>query len=78
MDYLLDDREYLEPPDFESKAVLKCSYCDGGIFEDEDYYVIEGNAYCEKMFRFLFSENCRKTVLLRIWGGEKHDRKISI
>jgi len=60
MDYLLDDREYLEPPDFESKAVLKCSYCDGGIFEDEDYYVIEGKAYCEKCLDFCFQRTAER------------------
>ncbi len=60
MDYLLDDRKYLEPPDFESKAVLKCSYCDGGIFEDEDYYEIEGKAYCEKCLDFCFQKTAER------------------
>ena len=43
----LDDRAYLEPPDYESKAVYKCSYCDGGIYEDEEYYEITGKIYCK-------------------------------
>ena len=60
MDYLLDDREYLEPPDFESKAVLQCSYCDCNIFEDEDYYDIEGQAYCKRCLNYCFLKTAEK------------------
>lgn len=43
----LDDRTYLEPPDYESRALYKCSYCEGGIYEDEEYYEIIGKIYCK-------------------------------
>ena len=45
---LLDDRAYLEPPDNEAKAVLKCFFCDEDIYEGDDYYVLNGFDCCEE------------------------------
>lgn len=44
----IDDRAYLEPPDYEADAILKCYWCEGGIFEDEAYFEIENKNYCEE------------------------------
>ena len=45
---LIDDRAYLEPPDNEAKAVLKCFFCEEDIYEGQDYYVLNGFNCCEE------------------------------
>ena len=37
---LLDDRAYLEPPNNEGKAVLKCFFWGESIYESDNYYVL--------------------------------------
>ena len=43
----LDDRVWLEPPDYETNAIFKCDYCYEGIYEGDSYYEIEGEVYCK-------------------------------
>jgi len=43
----LDDRAYLEQPDYEANAIIRCDYCYGGIYESDSYYEIEGEVYCK-------------------------------
>lgn len=43
----IDDREWLEPPDYEENAIYKCSYCERGIYEGDSYYEIENRILCE-------------------------------
>jgi len=43
----IDDRAYLEPPNYEINAVFKCDYCHEGIYESDAYYEIEGEFYCK-------------------------------
>ena len=39
---LLDDKAYIEPPDNEAKAVLKCFFYDEDIYEGDNYYGLNG------------------------------------
>ena len=54
---LLDDKAYLEPPDNEPKAVLKCFYCKEDVYEGDEYYVLDDLYCCEnclnKYFKFV-------------------------
>ncbi len=52
----IDDREYLEPPDYEAHAVFSCDYCYRGLYEGDEYYDIEGEVYCEDCLK----DNFRK------------------
>ncbi len=54
----LDDRAYLEPPDYENQAVFRCCYCECSFFEGDDYYDIQGKPYCEDCL----NDNFRKTA----------------
>ena len=44
---LLDDREYLTPPDDEATKVYECYFCDDQIYEGEECYSIDNLIYCE-------------------------------
>ena len=44
---VLDDREYLFPPDNEAEKVLKCYLCKDWIFEGDEYYFIIVVEYCK-------------------------------
>lgn len=44
---LLDDREYLTPPDDEATKVYECYFCDDPIYEREECYSIDNLIYCE-------------------------------
>ncbi len=51
---LLDDRAYLEPPNKEVIPALECFFCEEGIYEGEEYYVINGFDCCEECLNALF------------------------
>lgn len=44
---ILDDCEYLSPPDNEAEKVLRCFLCKAWIYEGDKYYLIDGVEYCE-------------------------------
>lgn len=44
---IIDDRNYLEPPDNESEKVLKCYFCNEWIYEGEEYYCLDSLSCCE-------------------------------
>lgn len=44
---MLDDREYLTPPDNQATKVYECYFCDIPIYEGEDCYSIDNLIYCE-------------------------------
>lgn len=37
---MLDDREYLTPPDNEAAKVYECYFCDSPIYEGEDVILL--------------------------------------
>ena len=43
---LLDDREYLDPPESKQNYICKCDICDEKIFEGNEYYKIDNIIYC--------------------------------
>lgn len=43
---MLDDREYLTPPDNEATKVYECYFCDSSIYEGEECYSIDNLIYC--------------------------------
>ncbi len=45
---IIDDREYLMPPDNEAVKVYDCDLCGGEIFEGDDCFNIDGLIYCEE------------------------------
>ena len=59
----LDDRDYLEPPDNEARAVLECSYCSEDIYEGEDYYDVQGSLYCKECMYFYFLKTAERPEL---------------
>lgn len=68
---LLDDRAYLEPPDNEAKAVLKCFFCDEDIHEGDDYYVLNGFDCCEECLNVHF----KFTAEIPDYEAEKEERE---
>ena len=44
---VIDDREYLTPPDNEAIKVYKCHFCSEPIYEGESCYEIDNLIYCE-------------------------------
>lgn len=44
---MLDDREYLTPPDNEAVKIHECYFCNKSIYEGEDCYEIDNLIYCE-------------------------------
>ena len=47
MKKILDDREYLSPPDNEAESVFRCLLCKDWIYEGDEYYLISGFEYCK-------------------------------
>lgn len=43
---MLDDREYLTPPDNQATKVYECYFCDSPIYEGEECYFIDNLIYC--------------------------------
>lgn len=44
---IVDDREYLTPPDNEARKIYECYFCDEAIYEGGDCYEIDSLIYCE-------------------------------
>ncbi len=45
---LIDDRTYFEPPERGTKTALKCYFCEETIYENEEYYALDGFSCCKK------------------------------
>ena len=56
----INDKAYLEPPDREADAVLKCYYCDSCVFEGDYYFQIESKNYCEDCLNDTFRKTAEK------------------
>lgn len=52
------DHYLTNPPEDDEKPVCRCCDCDTEIYEGDDYYEIDGNAYCETCM----VDNFRKTA----------------
>ena len=44
---MLEDRQYLEPPDNEPEKILKCYFCNDWIYEGDEYYSLDTLSCCE-------------------------------
>ena len=44
---MLDDRQYLEPPNNEAEKVLKCYFCNEWIYNGDEYYSLDDLSCCE-------------------------------
>lgn len=42
------------------KPKLHCNECDGGIYEDDNYYEINGDVVCENCISYYVKENYRR------------------
>lgn len=66
---VLDDREYLSPPDNEAEKVLKCYLCKDWISEGDKYYLISGLEYCE---------DCIEEKSRTLWHGRLNIRLLIV
>ena len=66
---MIDDREYLRPPDNEGEKITECCECGEEIFVGEEYYNIGGNHYCELCID--------QFVIIRAGSGLKADKLAS-
>ena len=42
---IIDDREYLTPPDNEAKEVFRCFLCGNSIYSGDNYFKFDGLKY---------------------------------
>lgn len=62
------DHYLTTPPEDDEKPVCRCCDCDTEIYEDDDYYEIDGNAYCESCM----IDNFRKTARAKDYESEDY------
>ena len=51
---LIDNRRYLEPPEYSKDYVYRCDICDEEIFEGDSYYEIDSLIYCPECMEMHF------------------------
>lgn len=49
-------RLYKNPYESDAKPECICTKCGEGIFEDDEYYVLDGNTYCVGCGRIMKNE----------------------
>ena len=72
---VIDDKEYLTPPDNEAVKIYECYFCDSPIYEGDDCFEIDNLIYCEDCIRWYF-DNIQ--LLRGIFYNKSSSKKVQI